>query len=405
MPAPKSIKRLSVARTAWLVFVVLNIALLLIILPADFKEKQTLCPIETNCPVGINPDLAEFLNQTGISVTAYAVFQTLAEGAVLSAYWLAAILIYGSKSRNWFTLLVAFCMFAMGSSFLINDVLAQGLPPAFRWFYYLSGIFGLTFFFLFLYLFPDGRFVPRWAVMLVPLSLIFPLINRFWHQVAEHYLWPIPLILILGGFAAQIYRFKRVSNPEQRQQTKWVVYGAGIGFPILAALIAAYNFLSGFDLVIYYLFAQFLIALAFAIIPISITMAVLRYHLWDIDLIIRRTLQYTLLTGLLALVYFGSVVLLQSTFETLTGQGSPIVIVISTLGIAVLFNPLRLRIQRFIDRRFYRRKYDAEQTLAAFAAIARDEVDLEKLTASLIDAVAETMQPEQVSLWLRSAGK
>jgi len=247
--------------------------------------------------------------------------------------------------------------------------------------------------------------VPRWAVMLVPLSLIFPLINRFWHQVTEHYLWPIPLILILGGFAAQIYRFKRVSNPEQRQQTKWVVYGAGIAFPILAALIAAYNFLSGFDLVIYDLFAQFLIALAFAIIPISITMAVLRYHLWDIDLIIRRTLQYTLLTGLLALVYFGSVVLLQSTFETLTGQGSPIVIVISTLGIAVLFNPLRLRIQRFIDRRFYRRKYDAEQTLAAFAAIARDEVDLEKLTASLIDAVAETMQPEQVSLWLRSAGK
>ncbi|GAH34212.1 unnamed protein product, partial [marine sediment metagenome] len=129
--------------------------------------------------------------------------------------------------------------------------------------------------------------------------------------------------------------------------------------------------------------------------------SILRYRLWDIDILIRRTLVYAVLTALLLILYFGSVVLLQQFFRALTGQDSPIVIVISTLVIAALFSPLRNRVQNIIDRRFYRRKFDAQQALAAFAATARDEVDLDHLQVELVSIVQETMQPEQVSLWLR----
>jgi len=170
----------------------------------------------------------------------------------------------------------------------------------------------------------------------------------------------------------------------------------------VAAFILQFVINSGADNDISFLGVLFIISILF--VPVSICIAILRYRLFDIDILIRRTLVYAVLTGLLALAYFGLVVVLQNTFSALTGQAqSTLVTVISTLMIAALFVPLRRRVQAVIDRRLYRRKYDAARTLAAFGASLRDETDLWQLSAHLTDVVDETMQPQSIGVWLRNA--
>ncbi len=181
-------------------------------------------------------------------------------------------------------------------------------------------------------------------------------------------------------------RFRRARGSE-RQQIKWFLYAVVLIFPFYPTVRLDFPW-------------NLAILLAFIFIPVSAVIAIFRYRLYDIDIIIRRTLVYSILSILMALIYFGSVVLFQSLFRSLTGQGSQLSVVASTLTIAALFNPLGRRIQDIIDRRFYRRKYDAENTLAAFAATVRDEVDLDRLAAAVLTGVEETMQPEQVALWL-----
>ena len=189
-------------------------------------------------------------------------------------------------------------------------------------------------------------------------------------------------------------RFRRARGVE-REQIKWLFFAAAV-FALFYLPSFLGNTYSESDTL-----WNILLPIGMATFPIAIGIAILRYRLYDIDIIIRKTLQYAILTGLLALVYFGSVILLQSLVENLTGEQSPLVIVLSTLAIAALFNPLRIRVQDFIDRRFYRKKYNAEQALVQFAATARDEVDMDRLADALLTVVEETMQPEKTSLWLR----
>jgi hypothetical protein len=202
----------------------------------------------------------------------------------------------------------------------------------------------------------------------------------------------IILVSWIFAVAAMIMRIDQARGAE-RQQLKWFVYGVAL---LVVGFLAAFL---GFGL---HSVAWFLGIAAFNFLPIAAGIAILRYRLYDIDLIINRTLVYGVLTAALALVYVGSIVLLQGLFRALTGETSQLAVVASTLAIAALFVPLRRRVQAFIDRRFYRRKYDVAKTLETFNAKLRDDMDLDSVADDLVEVVKETMQPTHVSLWLRS---
>ena len=211
----------------------------------------------------------------------------------------------------------------------------------------------------------------------------------------------VELVMNALMFVAVISLFIRLRRARQveRQQIKWFVYATAL---TLSGAILTYPVSNAIGSVWLRWIAFVPLIVGVLAIPIAMGIAILRYRLFEIDLIINRTLVYGLLTAILVLSYFGSVTALQSLFSLLTGQGNTLAIVASTLAIAALFNPLRRRIQSFIDRRFYRRKYDAAKTLEEFGAKLRDQTDLEKLSEDLAKVVDETMQPAHVSVILRS---
>src|SRR5215208_5187069 len=205
-----------------------------------------------------------------------------------------------------------------------------------------------------------------------------------------------PGLYVAIAFAV-FMRLRRAVGVE-RQQLKWFAYAVAI----LAIVTTLYVITIAIDAPGWFEWAaNAILAAAGTTIPISIGIAILRYRLYDIDILINRTLVYGSLTLTLVALYFGGIVVLQRVFVFLTGQQSTLAVVASTLLIAALFNPLRRRIQSFIDRCFYRRKYDARKTLETFSAKLRNETDLEALGDDLVGVVRETMQPEHVSLWLR----
>jgi hypothetical protein len=230
-----------------------------------------------------------------------------------------------------------------------------------------------------------------------------------WLADAALVMLPLLPACILASAVSLVLRYRH-SRGEVRQQIKWIAFVASFaGLLYLIALVSPFIFApeflgSGGRLPPLPLWLELLFSVAvlgLAGIPVAIGFAVLKYRLYDIDVVINRTLVYGLLTVMLAAVYFGGVATTQAILRAVTGQESQLAIVVSTLAIAALFNPLRRRVQAFVDRRFYRRKYDATKTLAAFSAKLRNETNLDALNAELVGVVQETMQPSHVSLWLR----
>jgi hypothetical protein len=213
----------------------------------------------------------------------------------------------------------------------------------------------------------------------------------------------VTYLAFLAPIVVQVYRYVRVYDAVQRQQTKWFVFGFGAGFSFFALYQVLGAVVPGFSAPDswYQLLNALAWLLLWTLLLLGVSIPILRYRLWDIDVLINRTLVYGTLTALLALVYVGLIFALQYLLRGIISQNNDVAIVVSTLAIAALFQPLRRRIQAIIDRRFYRRKYDAAKIVEAFSATLRNEVDLNQLREHLISVVKDTMQPSHVSLWLR----
>jgi len=329
-------------------------------------------------------------------------------------YCLTAAFIFARRSEDWLVLMSAagFTAFALHITPTLNTWM--GNDPTHIWIGILAKGIGLGLAFLFLYLFPGGYYSPAWMrlfflgwIVWVVLWLLYPdslLSFRDPYTISVE-----GFILLMAwwgiGIFSQIYRFAYVSGPLERQQTKTITFGATIvviAYSLYVPLREAIKVMPQPELaqIIFQIAAPYLFLVLVGVIPIMITFSILRYRLWDIDLLIRRTLIYSILSVTLLAIYLALVVSLQALVSGWM-EGLPnYALAGTTLAVVVLINPLRRRIQDSIDRRFYRHKYNAEKALEWFATLARNEADMNKLTSSLVAVVQDVLQPEQVSLWL-----
>jgi serine phosphatase RsbU (regulator of sigma subunit) len=396
-------------RFIWLGIILLNLVLFILAIPVDyaahFQEAQT----------SFLPALQRF----GLSIQFFALYRTSLETLQALAFTAIAIVIFLVKSDDWMVLLVSLGALSFGALFVPNLVrLVDAYPALWLPVGFLRALGLALSLIVFYYLFPDGSFVPRlagwlaaiWALMAL-LWLLFPSLPAnlvhldTWSQNLK-----LSFAIFLGfygsGVAAQIYRYRHVSNRLQRQQTKLVVLGTTGGFLGFVLYHVPLMMLPGISQpgevrLLHILVGVPVYHILILLAPLSIGVAILRYRLWDVDLLINRSLVYGGLTILLVLIYFSSVVGLQQVFHALIHQESSLAVVVSTLAIALLFNPLRGWVQRGIDRGFYRQKYSADQAINAFASTLRDEVDLTRLMERLEGVIWDTVHPAHVLPWLK----
>jgi hypothetical protein len=414
--------RLRLGQIGVAAFAVLAVTLLAANLPARFAELSTVCAGEACGDEQLRPADVAALQRFGLAPRSYAVYTLgLYLGLTVACWSVSAVLIW-RRADDAVALLAAMALIGQGATGALG---VASLSPGWNavmtlvllgWYVALVNL---------LYVFPDGRFVPAWTRWSFAPWLGWLVLGFGWvivtRQDVPAWYWAGLVVLTLSifalGGAAQIFRYRRVSTLAQRQQTKWVVAG-------FAALVATEVLWAGYTELVRPALGQpppagvvfeaantLLDVVSQLVVPLSIGAAIFRYRLWDIDVVVERTLVYSTLTGLLTLAYFGSVVAFQTAAALVTERGTArtagqpsaaFATVASTLVIAALFSPLRGVVQGFIDRRFFRRRYDAARTLAGFGANLRDEVELDRLHQALIAVVEETMQPEHVSIWIRN---
>jgi hypothetical protein len=403
------------ARALWIAVVVPAYALWIAQLPAYVSavRHDPTADAAPGASIALQLGLADLrrLDAWGLSLDVYA-------GAIIAltllfqlTYAAVGLLLFWRRANDRMAYFASFALMLL--PFAFAPLTLGALPPAWRWIIPAIAALGNASLILCGYLFPDGRFTPGWIRVLAALLVVYALVAAILPsmQLDRSEL----SLLIMLGFAlsvlpVQIYRYRAVSTPYQRQQTKWVVLGIAVGvvgniaartlhvvvlIPVWGANALAFGAQVG------------LVMLAMLAIPLAVGTAILSSHLWDIDIVIHRTVLYSTLSALLAGIYAATVVVLQALIHPFTGLQAPgpLVITISTLLVAAVTNPLRRWLQGVIDRRFYRRTYQRERVLTAFARTLHNEVELSQLRHGLLSVIDETMQPTHLSLWLLPAAE
>lgn len=398
------------ARIIFLVFSGTAVFLYVFSLPTYYAQLVIVCPGLPSCSFfgQLSQGTLLWFQQAHLSVSVYAAsFLILASlNALLALIFGVAIVwrLWG-KDNEMLGLLTSFVMILGGTIATKNGDFAN-FPPATPLALNLVGTLAFLLYWpafaVVVMTFPTGRFAPRWTwLLLVPWLLQ----EVFFEIIAgsSPLLFSAERLLVYGSaYAVLFYRVRRLYTPVQRQQTKWLLYGF-VPFSLLQILAGALQSLPALNTPtsLYLVMEPIIEVLSFLLVPIAIGIALLRYQLWDIDVLINRTLVY----GLLSVTLLGTYLLLvfggQHVLASFLGPNNAVVLVVSTLVVAALFQPLRQRVQQQVDQRFYRRKYDAAQVMAGFGETLRQEVNLEQLRAQLLRAVQETVEPTSLSLWLR----
>ncbi|MBO0781078.1 MAG: hypothetical protein J2P37_19840 [Ktedonobacteraceae bacterium] len=400
---------LLLARGAWITLAVFTVVIFFTSIPPYLAQLQTLCTQAACQYQQLTPEQAEVLKGMGLDLAAYAAFIiALLLISVVMCLGVSALIIW-RRPNDRMAFIVALMLITLGPL-----ILAVNVQPAPSFFWISNACLSMLaqdLLWLVFFLFPSGQFVPGWTRFPLVVFLLgqipftfLPLAPLLPQNPSSQLNWLVAVVEMAFAALVQCYRYWWISTPRERQQTKWVVFG----FVVLVAITPFVTVQSLFFPEFAARSVPYLLAfnafgpLLTMFIALSFGFAMLYSRLWDIDTLINRALVYGLLTVLLAGIYAGLVVGLQVLLRAVISQDNGIALVGSTLAIAALFQPLRQRIQVLIDRRFYRRRYDAEKTLQAFSASLRDEVDVNQLSEQLIAVVSEAMQPVSISLWLTS---
>jgi hypothetical protein len=372
-------------------------------LPVRYGQLGTVCASAVcGDQQPIPASIAQF-QAAGVSIGFYAAYTEALEILFALTCFALAALIFWRMSSTWIGLVTGLLLVTTGAAQTDASALAAAIPV---WTIPVNSVQALSFICVgvFLYIFPDGRFIPHWTRLVIAAWIPLFLLTVF--VLPPEAFQPLLFGFLAASLAVPAYRYRRASTAAQRQQTKWVVLG------VLASLLSSMSIVTAQSLHLLpdtpgswtFLAENTLLYVAAALIPLSIGIAILRMRLWDIDVLINKALVYGSLTGLLGAIYVGLIIGLETLADTLFGPSvqQPLALVISTMAVAMLFQPMRRRIQRVIDRRFYRRKYNAEKTLAAFSAVLRNDVEIERLREHVLAVIQETMQPTHISLWLRT---